>query len=101
VFGAWRRLYCLNVADGLKPAWEGEDRAFGGYCAVVTDGTRVLVVSLEGELILLDAAAPKFGPLGRLRVFEGERGVYSHPAFVGSRAYIRGNSSVVCVALAK
>ena len=85
----------------LKPMWEGEDRAFGGYCAAVTDGTRVLVVSLEGELILLDAAAAKFDPVGRLKVFDGDRGVYSHPAFVGGRAYIRGSSSVVCVDLAR
>ena len=99
VFGVWRRLFCLSLADGLKPVWEGEDRAFAGYCAAVTDGTRVLVVSLEGELILFDASAPKFDPLSRLKVFEGERGVYSHPAFVGSRAYVRGNTAVVGVDL--
>jgi outer membrane protein assembly factor BamB len=99
VFGVWRRLYCLDVAAGLKPAWEGEDRAFGGHCTVVTDGTRVLVVSLAGDLILFDATAPKFDPVGRLKVFDGERGVYSHPAFVGGRAYVRGSSSVVCVDL--
>jgi outer membrane protein assembly factor BamB len=101
VFGVWRRLFCLSIKDGLKPVWEGEDRAFGGYCAAVTDGTRVLIVSLEGELILFDADTQKFDPVGRLKVFEGDRGVYSHPAFVGTRAYVRGSSSVVCVDLTK
>jgi outer membrane protein assembly factor BamB len=99
VFGVWRRLFCLDVAGGLKPVWEGEDRAFGGYCSIVTDGTRVLVISMEGELILLDAAADKFDPVGRLKVFDGDRSVYSHPAFVDGRAYVRGSLSVVCVAL--
>jgi hypothetical protein len=32
-------------------------------------------------------------------VFDGERGLYAHPAFLGGRAYFRGSSSVVCLDL--
>lgn len=101
VFGVWRRLYCLDLKAGLKPVWDADDQAFTGYCAAVTDGQRVLVVSFQGEVILLDATANEFQPLGRARVFEGEKGLYSHPAFVGTRAFVRGSSAVACVELAE
>jgi hypothetical protein len=28
-----------------------------------------------------------------------EKGLYAHPAFVGTRAFVRGSSSVACVEL--
>lgn len=101
VFGVWRRLYCLDLKAGLKPVWDALDPAFTGYCSAVSDGNRVLILSLQGEFVLLDAAADEFKPLGKTRVFEGEKGLYSHPAFLGMRAYVRGSSSVVCVELGK
>jgi hypothetical protein len=52
---------------------------------------------MEGELTLLAAAADQFNPVGRFKVFDGDRGIYSYPAFVVDRAYIRGRSSAVCV----
>ena len=49
---------------------------------------RLLVTSLEGELILVDAKADKLKILGRTKVFKDDRGVYSHPALVGTRLYL-------------
>jgi outer membrane protein assembly factor BamB len=60
----------------------------------------VLVVSKSGELILLDAMAKENTELGRLSVFgKDEKGVYAHPALVGTRLCLRGSGSVVCVEL--
>lgn len=101
VFGVSRRLYCLDLADGLKTRWDAADPAFAVYCSAVTDGRRVLVLSLHGDLVLFDAAAADLDGASRTKVFEGDRGVYSHPAFVGDRAYVRGSSSVVCVDLGR
>ena len=99
VFGVWKRLYCLDLANGLNEVWSEAGAGFDGYCAAVADEMCVLVVTLRGELILLDAAAGEYKELGRTRVFDTDKGVYSHPAFVGSRAYVRGSSAVVCVEL--
>jgi outer membrane protein assembly factor BamB len=98
VFGVWNRLYCLS-ADTLKEVYEETAPAFGAYCAIVASDTRVLVLSRTGELILLDATAKEFTELARLSVFKGEKGLYAHPAFAGTRAYVRGSASVVCVEL--
>jgi outer membrane protein assembly factor BamB len=48
-----------------------------------------------------DAAAGEFDGVTRMKVFDGDRGVYSHPAFVGRRAYVRGSTQVVCVDLGR
>ena len=101
VFGVWNRLWCLNLADGLKEVYDEEGAAFGGYCAAVATDTRVLIVSRSGELILLDATAREYAELGRVSAFGGtDKGVYAHPALVGTRLYLRGSGSVIALELA-
>ncbi len=99
LFGIWGRLYCLDLKNGVKALWEGEDEAFGGYCSIVASDERVLVTTLQGELLLIDAKADKLKILSRLKVFDDDRGVYSHPAFIGTRMYMRGSSAVICIEL--
>ncbi len=100
VFGVWNRLYCLSLKDGLKELYDESTTAFSGYCAAVATDSRVLVVPRSGELILLDATADEYTELGRLAAFgKDEKGVYAHPAFVGTRVYVRGNNSVRCLEL--
>lgn len=99
VFGVWNRLYSLS-ADTLKEQYEEAAQSFGAYCALVASDTRVLVVARTGELILLDATAKEYTEVSRLSVFKGEKGLYAHPAFAGTRAYVRGSSSVLCLELA-
>jgi outer membrane protein assembly factor BamB len=100
VFGVWNRLYCLDLKNGLKELYDESGTAFAGYCAAVATDSRVLVVSRAGELILLDALAKEYTELARLAVFgKDEKGVYAHPGFVGTRVYVRGSTSVVCVEL--
>ncbi len=98
-FGIWRRLYCLNLADGLKELWSEDDKAFAQYGAIVATETRTLAITLESELILFDPKAAKFEALSRGKVFADEAGLYAHPAFVGTRMYVRGSSSMACVDL--
>jgi hypothetical protein len=94
------RLYGTGYG-GLKEVYE-ESAAFSRYCTAVATDTRVLVVPRTGELVLLDATAKEYTELGRLAVFgKDEKGVYAHPAFVGTRLYLRGSGSVVCVELGK
>jgi outer membrane protein assembly factor BamB len=100
VFGVWNRLFCLNLADGLKAVYDEGGQAYSAYCAAVATDTRVLVITRAGEFVLLDAAADEYTELGRLAVFgKDEKGLYAHPAFVGTRAVVRGSGSVVCVEL--
>src|SRR5205807_2627790 len=99
VFGIWNRLYCLDLRDGLNEVWASSDPAFAQYGALVATDTRLLAVTLDAELILLDPRADKFEPVGRAKVLPDEAGLYSHPAFAGTRMYVRGSTSVACVDL--
>lgn len=99
VFGAHLGLQCLDVKQGLKPVWHREDDTLGDHATLMADSERVLVLTLRGELLLLDGKADICVIISRLRVFEDDVEVYSHPALVGSRLYVRGGSSVVCLDL--
>lgn len=100
VFGATReRLYCLDLQQGLRPIWDRKENTMGDHATLIADEERVLVITLGGELILLDARADKEPILDRMQLFQEDVEVYSHPALVGTRLYARGGSSVMCVEL--
>ncbi|HEU0039952.1 MAG TPA: PQQ-binding-like beta-propeller repeat protein, partial [Verrucomicrobiae bacterium] len=99
VFGAHLGLRCLDVQKGLKPVWHRDEAALGDYATLIADDERVLLITLGGELILLDGKADECAIISRLRVFDDDVEVYSHPALVRTRLYVRGGSSVVCVDL--
>jgi outer membrane protein assembly factor BamB len=101
VFGIWTRMVCLDWKQGLKTRWTGEDDAFVMHTSIITDGQRLLVISSEGELILISATAEKFNILSRMKALQDEKGVYSHPALIGTRLYLRGSDRIVCIDLAK
>jgi hypothetical protein len=98
VFGIWREGYCLEL-ETLREVWQSDDRAFGQYGAMVATEDRVLAITLESELILFAPTGTKLEPLGRTKVFDDEGGLYSHPAFVGTRMYVRGSTAIVCIDL--
>lgn len=100
VFGAHLGLCCLDLRNGLKPVWHRDDDALGDYATLIADDRHVLVITLGGELLLLDGHADEYAILSRLRVFDDDVEVYAHPALVGSRLYMWGGSSLVCVDLA-
>jgi len=99
LFGVHQGLRCLDVRQGLKPVWQVEDAALGDHATLIADDERVLVITLSGELILLDGRADTCGIISRLRIFDDDVEVYSHPALIGKRLYARGGSSIVCVDL--
>lgn len=99
VFGVWRRLFCLDVAKSLKELWTADLPVFTKYATLVADEQRVLCIAMTGEMILFDAKADDFHELGKLKVFEQETGLYSHPAFVGNRVYLRGSSALLAIKL--
>jgi outer membrane protein assembly factor BamB/ABC-type phosphate/phosphonate transport system substrate-binding protein len=102
LLGAHHGLHCLDTRDGagLRPVWRNDDAPVGEHASLFADDRRVLVVTAAGELILLDATADAGTILSRVRVLdEDDAEVYSHPALVGTRLYLRGGSSVMCIDL--
>ena len=99
VFGAHSGLHCLDVRNGLKAIWHHDEPALGEHVTLFADDQRVLVATFGGELILLDARADTCTIISRMRLFEEDVELYSHPALVGKRLYARAGSSILCVDL--
>lgn len=95
LFGVSDGLHVLDLASGFATIWKSDDAAFSEYAALIAGNGRVLAITLRGELILFDAAADKFAPLARVKLFDDEAGLYSHPAVVGPAMYVRGSASIV------
>ena len=100
LFGIWERLFCLDLSDSLKALWTGSDDAFSDYASLVGSPTRVLVTTIHGELLLIDAQSHDYQLIDRCQLFSDDSGVYAHPAVVGTRLYVRGSTSIRCVDLA-
>jgi len=99
VFGCHSGLHCLDLSDHLKPLWHEQSDALGEHAALFASPDRVLAVALSGELFLLSAGGGRCEVLSRLRLFEDDAEVYSHPALVNNHLYIRGSASICCVDL--
>jgi outer membrane protein assembly factor BamB len=99
LFGVSRgKIYCLN-ANSLEKIWALDEENLGDHSALIADDDRVLVMTIYGELVLLDAKADSSPVISRMNLFDEDVEIYAHPAVVGSRLFARGGSSVICVDL--
>lgn len=99
VFGCFRGLFCLGLDYNLETLYNTEgDGAFTDYAALIAGNGRVLAVTVKGELVLLEAARDAYTPISRLRLFEDTE-VWSHPALIGNRLYIRSMKEICCFLL--
>ncbi|MEW6357909.1 MAG: PQQ-binding-like beta-propeller repeat protein [Planctomycetota bacterium] len=103
VFGNCTGLVCLDLANGLKTLWEETADPYSDYCSLIAGNHRVLVITVKGELCLLEAGRTGHKIISRLALFddvpEDERDTWSHPALVGDRLYIRNQRGIYCFLL--
>ncbi len=99
LFGCWMGLWCLDVDAGLKTCWSAEDEAFEDYTSIISDGRRLLIATVTGELLLVAAGRESYELLSRVQVLERRSELLSHPAVVGNRLYLRDTRSVCCARL--
>lgn len=103
LFCVCQKLFCLDLKNGLKEVWSAEDKAFPDYAPIVTDGERLLILGHGGELLLIDATAESFKVIDRQFLFSDESTreaeLYSHPAVVGTKLYVRGENALAAFEL--
>lgn len=101
LFGITSALFCLDARSKLKEIWRSDDECFRSYTTLIASDERFLAISLRGKLLLANVGGNEFERLGELQLIEGEEGLYSHPAVVGGRLYVRGSKMLVCVDLTR
>jgi outer membrane protein assembly factor BamB len=103
VFGSFAAVLCLDLDDGLKTLWETDADDLVDYCSFIAGNDRVLVVTHTGKLYLLRPNRERFDCLSTLDLFDDvadtDRDVWSHPALIGNRLYIRNLLAVYCFLL--
>ncbi len=100
VFGCHdSHLYCLDP-NTLKLLWKAQDESYYRFATLIAGNGRVLITTIDGELLLVRADRKKYELISRLQVLTGEETeVWSHPAITEGRLYIRDKSSITCLLL--
>jgi outer membrane protein assembly factor BamB/ABC-type phosphate/phosphonate transport system substrate-binding protein len=98
-----RGLFCFDASQGLSELWKSRDRSFCEFGAALASDDRLLVQGRGGELLLLDVTGDAPNVVSRLAV-AGDKSaqdveLFTFPALVGSRLYVRGEREVICIDL--
>ncbi len=87
---------CVDVQTG-KRRWK-EGRYGNGQAMLLADQSLLLVVSEEGEVILLKASPESHEEIGRFQAIEGK--TWNHPAIAKGRLYVRNGKEIACYRIA-
>jgi outer membrane protein assembly factor BamB len=83
---------CVDLTTGERKWKKG--RYGNGQVLLLPDRDQLLVISEDGELVLLRATPEKLIELARHRVFTGR--TWNHPVLVGNRVYVRNGEEAAC-----
>jgi len=106
VIGTQDRLIALDAGDKLRTASVFEEPSLATYAAIIAGPNSVLTVGNSGRLGLYDVNDDGCQLNSAATVLPADESsgarcpIYSHPAIVGTRLYIRGSHDLVCVDLA-
>ncbi len=104
-------MVCQEVETG-KVVWKSND-LFGGkdaFCGTVfwveAEG-RIYGMTDQGDLVILKLSPGGYEELSRAHVLEpthaaqGRKAIWTHPAFVDKKLYVKNDKVMICVSLAK
>jgi outer membrane protein assembly factor BamB len=90
-----RILACLDLADGDRK-WKG-GRYGNGQLFLLAEQDLLLVVSEEGELVLVSATPDEFREIARIPALEGK--TWNHPVLVGDVLLVRNGEEMAAFRL--
>ena len=86
---------CMDITTGEQQWRRG--RYGSGQVLLLPDGNQLLVLSEQGELVLLRATPEELTELARHPVLDGR--TWNHPVVIGNRVYVRNGEEAACFEL--
>jgi len=86
-------LKCLDLASG-EVKWA--HRGFGKGSVIGVDD-RLLVLTVKGDLVMVQASPEAYEELGRTPALEGKS--WTAPSYAGGRVYLRNLTQMTCLDL--
>ncbi len=90
-----RILSCIDLKDGQRK-WKG-GRYGNGQLVLLPDQDLLLVLSEEGELVLVQATPDQFTEIAKLPAIEGK--TWNHPVLVGDTLLVRNSEQMAAFRL--
>jgi outer membrane protein assembly factor BamB len=95
--GANKDYVCVNAATGeLKWSQTGFGLGKKDYSSTIAIGKKLIVLTEDGQLLLLEAKPEKYTELGRLQVCGN---TWSHPVYIGGKLFVRDGRQLLCLDL--
>lgn len=98
IVGAHNGLWVMSAEDVSKHQEIFEDD-LNAYCSIISDGTRFLVLTDSGLLLLYSLVDDQPKQLGRLRLMVKRTKIYAHPAWINDGLIYREGNRVHFVEL--
>jgi outer membrane protein assembly factor BamB len=98
LYGFDGNIFCCVDARTGRRRWK-EGRYGHGQVMLLAEPSLLLVVSEEGQVILLKANPQAHEEIGRFQAIEGK--TWNHPAIAQGRLYVRNGEEMACYELAK
>ena len=96
--GAYDKLLCLDLNNKLETAWSIEDKVFDDYYSLIANSKHVLATTVSGYMVLFEADKTQYKEKARLKILEDSE-IFSHPALMPGKIYIRSHTEICCIEL--
>jgi len=94
LFGLTNRgnLYCMNAQTGQTAWTDASPRGKGGFAAIVSAGSCLVVLANDSELIVYKPSDKEYSEITRYKV--ADTPTYAHPIISGNRVFVKDQESV-------
>ncbi len=88
------RFVCIDVKTGDRQ-WRG--KRYDGQVLLIADMDLLLILSEDGEVVLVDATPEGFNERARFRALTGK--TWNHPVIAHGRLFVRNSEEMACYEL--
>jgi hypothetical protein len=96
IYGFDGTIFCCVDLENGKRRWKG-GRYGGGQVLLLADQGVLVVISEQGEVVLVAANPEKHEELGKFQAIEGK--TWNHPTVIDNKLYVRNAEEMACYEL--